>query len=44
MHPHGQPPWRPGGGDGQGRDGRDQGARGEDQEEIDFVTMEEVYG
>ena len=34
VHPHGQRPRRPGGGDGQGREGGDQalGARGEDQE------------
>ena len=37
MHPHGQRPWRPGGGDGQGREGGDQGSCGEDKEEIDSV-------
>ena len=34
MHPHGQRPRRPRAGDGQRRDGGDQGPRGEDQEII----------
>ena len=32
MHPHGQRPRRPRAGDGQRREGGDQGPRGEDQE------------